>query len=429
MSEAAVGRRVVGVLVSGLLAVLGAGASASAPAPVRFTPGLTLGPGGAAAAGLRAWAAAGLAADAARYLVPAPEHPGHPAYAGAVVLAARHGVIAVDVAVGWALRYAQRDGRLTDLPPAQRVPMRTDTVFDIASLTKLFTAVLVLREVERDRVALDAPVARYLPEFAAAGKATVTVRQLLTHTGGLAENIDLSGYTDRPAALHAVLVAPLERGLAPGGQFHYSDLGMIALGALVERVTGQRLDELLQTGIAGPLGLRDTGYRPDLARYGDRIAATEYRPGAGVLYGVAHDEKVGPLGGVAGHAGVFATARDVAVFAQMLLDGGRYGSTRILREDTVRSMITNDNAGFPGHDHGLGLELNQPWYMGPLAGPASFGHTGYTGTSLVADPRTGTVLVFLTNQVHPDRAWSTTAPAHNVPRRRVAADLSAALVG
>jgi CubicO group peptidase (beta-lactamase class C family) len=429
MAEAAVRRRVAGVLVTGVLAVLGLGGSAPAAVPIRFTPGLTLGTGNAAAAGLRPWAAARLAADAARYLAPTPDHPGRPAYAGAVLLAARHGVIAVDVAVGCAVRYAERDGRLTDLPPAQRVPMRTDTVFDIASLTKLFTAVLVLREVERGRVALDAPVARYLPEFAAAGKATVTVGQLFTHTGGLAENIDLSGYPDRPAALHAVLVAPLERGLAPGRQFHYSDLGMITLGAVVERVSGQRLDELLQAEIAGPLGLYDTGYRPDPARYGDRIAATEYRPGVGVLRGVTHDEKVGPLGGVAGHAGVFSTARDLAVFAQTLLDGGRYGDTRILREATVRSMITNVNAGFPGHDHGLGLELNQPWYMGPLAGPASFGHTGYTGTSLVADPRSGTVLVFLTNQVHPDRAWSTTTPAHNVPRHRVVADLGAAVVG
>src|SRR5205814_7003907 len=134
----------------------------------------------------------------------------------------------------------------------------------------------------------------------------------------------------------------------------------------------------------------------------DRIAATEYRPGAGILRGVAHDENVAPLDGVAGHAGMFSTARDLAVFCQMLLDGGRYGDVRILREDTVRAMLVNANARFPGDDHGLGVDLNQPWYMGPLASPVSFGHTGFTGTSLVVDPRSGAILILLTNQVHPD---------------------------
>jgi CubicO group peptidase (beta-lactamase class C family) len=412
-----------------VLAAVAGGLTASVPVPpLIFTPGLVLRPGSAADARLRPDYLARLGPDAARYLVPTPDHPGHPAYAGAVVLAARGGVVALRTAVGSAVRYAAIDGRLVDLPRAQRIPMRPDTIFDLASLTKIFTAIVVLREVERGTVALDAPVCRYLPEFAAGGKAAVTVRQLLTHTGGLAEDINLSGYRDRRAALAAVLAAPLERGLRPGARYRYSDLGMITLGAIVERVTGHRLDQVVRAEVTTPLGLRDTGYLPDPA-VRDRIAATEYRPGTGVLRGVAHDEKVAPLGGVAGHAGIFSTAFDLAVLGQMLLDGGRYGDVRILREQTVRAMLTNENVRFPGDDHGLGVDLNKAWYMQSLASPVSFGHTGYTGTSLVVDPRSGTILVFLTNQVHPDRSWSTKTPAHNVPRRRIARDLGAAVLG
>jgi CubicO group peptidase (beta-lactamase class C family) len=394
---------------------------------VRFTPGRTLHPADPTAAGLRPDRLARLVPDAAAYLAPTPDHPDHPAYAGAVILAARNGIVALHAAVGSAVRYAEVAGKLVDLPAPQRIPMRPDTVFDIASLTKLFTSIAVLRQAERGAVALDAPVTRYLPEFAAGGKAAVTVRQLLTHTAGLPEDIELRHYQTRADALRAVLTAPLGRGLRPGGQFHYSDLGMISAGAIVERVTGRRLDSVVRTGIADPLGLSDTGYLPDAQRR-DRTAATEYRPGIGVLRGAAHDEKVAPLGGVAGHAGIFSTALDLAILCQALLDGGRYGAVQVLREDTVRAMLTNENARFADQDHGLGVDLNKTWYMQGLASPVSFGHTGYTGTSVVADPRSATILVFLTNQVHPDRNWSTRAPAHNVPRRRMARDLDAALV-
>jgi CubicO group peptidase (beta-lactamase class C family) len=417
-------------------AVLPAGAHS-----IVFTPGRTLRAGDAATAGLRPAYLARLRADLTAHLRPMPDHPDHPAYAGAVVLAARDGTVALHTAVGSAVRYADAGGTPVDLPPWERTPMRPDTIVDIASLTKLFTTVAVLREVDRGAVGLDVPVARYLPEFAlngsvgtgfgtgfvGAGRASVTVRQLLTHTSGLVEDVDLSGYGSRAAALAAALAAPLEPGMRPGGQYHYSDVGLIAAGALVERVTGRRLDDVVRTEITGPLGMLDTGYLPS-AGVRDRIAATEYRPGVGILRGVAHDENVAPLGGVAGHAGMFSTARDLAVFCQMLLDGGRYGTARILREDTVRAMLVNANSRFPGDDHGLGVDLDQPWYMGPLASPVSFGHTGFTGTSVVVDARYGTILVLLTNQVHPDRMWSTKTPARNVVRRTVAADLSAAIV-
>ncbi len=428
------GVRTTGAILVLVTAFAGLGASVRAraaaplgPDSIVFTPDRVLRTGDAAAAGLRADALARLTKDLAAYLAPTQDHPGHPAYPGAVVLAARDGVIALQAAVGSAVRYTVSDGHVVDLPPTQRVPMRTDTVFDLASLTKLFTTVAVLREVDRGRIALDAPVARYLPEFAVPAKAAITVRQLLTHTSGLVEDVDLSRYRTRTAALAAVLAAPVQPGYTPGGQYSYSDVGMMTAGAVVERVAGRRLDEVVRDGITGPLGLRDTGFLPPAALR-DRIAATEYRPGTGILRGVAHDENVAPLAGVAGHAGMFSTARDLAVFCQTLLNGGRYGRVRILREQTVRVMLGNANARFPGQAHGLGVDLDQPWYMGPLASPISFGHTGFTGTSVVVDPRSGAILVLLTNQVQPDRTWSTKTPARNVPRRTMVADFGAAIV-
>jgi CubicO group peptidase (beta-lactamase class C family) len=393
-------------------------------ADIRFAPGLTLHTGDPRDAGLRPEDARRLVADAASYTALTPDHPYHPAYAGAVVLVVHHGVVGVQAAVGDAVRYGVAAGQPLELPERQRVPVRTGTIFDIASLTKLFTAVVALRQMEAGRLALDAPVARYLPEFRVYGKEGVTVRQLLTHTAGLPEDMHLAN--DRAAAIRAVLGTPLAPGMTPGNQYYYSDLGMVTLGALLERITGQRLDRLVRDEVTGPLGMRDTGYLPSPAMR-DRIAATEFQPGRGVVRGEVHDETAAALGGVSGNAGIFATAKDLAVFAQMLLNGGRYGDVRILGEGTVRQMLTNFNVRFPGQDHGLGVELNQPYFMGPLASPVTFGHTGFTGTSLVVDPRSQTILILLSNQVHPDRLWSTKTVYRNVPRRRLATDLAAAL--
>jgi len=230
----------------------------------------------------------------------------------------------------------------------------------------------------------------------------------------------------RGASVEAVLRTPLNRGMTPGNQFYYSDLGLVTLGAVIERLTGQPLDRLVHDEVTAPLGMRDTGYLPALS-VRDRIAATEYQPGRGMIRGTVHDETAAALGGVSGNAGIFSTAGDLAVFAQMLLDGGVYAGIRILRETTLREMLTNFNVRFPGQDHGLGVELNQPYFMGPLASPVAFGHTGFTGTSLAADPRSQTILILLSNQVHPDRLWSTKTPYRNVPRQRLAADLAAAV--
>jgi CubicO group peptidase (beta-lactamase class C family) len=391
---------------------------------IRFTPNLVLRPGTPQDAGLRPDDARRLVADAAGYTSPTPDHPNHPAYAGAVVLVVRNGIVGVRAAVGDSVRYGDGIGAPVELPPSQRVPMRPDTIFDVASLTKLFTTVVALREVEAGRLALDAPVARYLPEFAVSGKATVTVRELLTHTAGLPEDMPLSG--DRGAAIEQVLHTRLAPGMKPGNQYYYSDLGLVTLGVVLERITGQRLDRLVTNDITGPLGMRDTGYRPNPSTL-DRVAATEYQPGRGVIRGSVHDETAAALGGISGNAGIFSTADDLAVFAQMLLNGGQYGDVRILRADTVRQMLTNFNVRFPGLDHGLGVELNQPYFMGPLASPVTFGHTGFTGTSIVVDPRSQAILILLANQVHPDRLWSTKTVYRNVPRQRLAADLADAL--
>jgi CubicO group peptidase (beta-lactamase class C family) len=192
---------------------------------------------------------------------------------------------------------------------------------------------------------------------------------------------------------------------------------------LVEHVTGQPLDEALRAGITGPLGLRETVYQPTRhvseADRAARMVATDARSSRGLLRGVVHDDVTFALGGVAGHAGLFAPAADVAVLGEMLLGGGTYRGVKILAEETVRRMLTNVNVGLPAvdpdrpgrsADHGLGVELNQPWFMGELASMQTFGHTGFTGTSLLVDQRRGLVLVLLTNRAHPNWSWANPDP-------------------
>jgi serine-type D-Ala-D-Ala carboxypeptidase len=365
-----------------------------------------------------------------RHLTPAAGHPRHPGYAGAVVLVAVDGVITVHAAVGHALRYGVGP---VDLPAAQRVRTRPDSVFDLASITKVFTALLVLREVDRGRVDLDAPVAEYLPSFAGGGKAAVTVAMVLAHTSGLPVGVNLAGRSSQAARRTAILTTPLLSGAVPGTVFRYSGTGLMVLGFLVEKVTGRRLDELLRVGLTDPLGLRDTGFRPlEWVRDRQRLVATDARPARGLLRGVVHDGIADTLGGVAGHAGAFGTAADLAVVGQMLLDGGAYAGTRVLAAETVRRMLRDANPGLPAVDaerpqrtstHGLGVELDQTWFMGDLASPGTFGHTGFTGTSIVVDPPRRAVVVLLTNRAHPNWTWADPDPV-----RREIADIIAAAV-
>lgn len=326
-----------------------------------------------------------------------------PLFAGAVGLLVHDGAVVARHTAGSAVRYGDAAG--TELPAAQQMPMRTDTIFDLASVSKLFTSIAVLQLVEQGAVQPGAPVAEYLPEFAVNGKAGITVEQLLTHTSGLEPFLPLwQDWPDEASRIRAVLdVAPVT---PPGTAYEYSDLNLITLGVLVERLTGAPLDEVVAQRITEPLGMTDTGYNPPAAEL-DRIAATEYQavPPRGMVRGEVHDENAWSLGGVAGHAGVFSTAGDLAVLGQTILNGGAYGGERILRPESVRAMLEDYNAEFPGDAHGLGFELDQIWYMGGLSSPATAGHTGFTGTSLVIDLASRSVAVLLTNRVHPSRSW------------------------
>ena len=350
-----------------------------------------------------------------------PNGTAKPLFAGAVTLLAHNGKIVTRTATGKALKYA--DGAGTELPADQQVAMRTDTIFDMASVSKLFTSIVVMQQVEAGRVDLDAPVATYVPEFGQNGKESITVRQALTHTTGLPAWLPLwSAQPDPQSRLQMALTAALRN--PPGSTYLYSDLNLIALGEVVHRVSGKPLDELVADGIAVPLAMPDTGYNPDPAKL-DRIAATEYQvaPPRGMVRGSVHDENAWSLDGVAGHAGVFSTADDLAKLAQALLNGGTYKGQRILTEDSVELMITNFNQAFPGNDHGLGFELNQRWYMSGLSGPRTAGHTGYTGTSMVIDFDSRSFAILLTNRVHPSRNWGSNNPA----RRAVAQGLAESL--
>jgi CubicO group peptidase (beta-lactamase class C family) len=351
-----------------------------------------------------------------------PSGTTHPLYSGAVTLLGHNGHVVAREASGYALRYA--DGAGTELPRDQWVPMREDTIFDMASVTKLFTSILVMQQVERGAIQLEEPVATYLPAFAASGKGSITVRQLLTHTSGLKPWMPLwSDWPDRSSRIAAVLdVAPTS---PPGTTYVYSDLNLITLGVLLERQTGQGLDQLVRERITGPLRMKDTGYNPDPSLK-PRIAATEYQasPPRGMVWGEVHDENAWSLGGVAGHAGIFSTAQDMAVLAQSMLNGGTYGGHRILLPGSVEMMITNSNnhnAAFPAH--GLGFELDQRWYMGGLSSPTTAGHTGYTGTSIVIDHMSRSFAIVLSNRVHPSRDWGSNNPA----RRAAAQGLALAL--
>lgn len=374
-----------------------------------------------------------------RYLVPTPENPDHPIYAGAVAQIDVAGVTTVHTAVGHALRYGAGP---VDLPQAQRVTMRRDSVFDVASITKVFTAILALQQVDRGLVDLAAPVVRYLPEFTGAGKAAVTVQMLLTHTSGLPVGVDVRNLPGPAERRAAVLATPLVGGAVPGRTFRYSSTGLIVLGYLVERVTGLPLDEALRVGVTTPLGLRDTGFRPtrwmSAADVAARVVATDARTSRGLLRGVVHDDVANVLGGVAGHAGLFTTAADLTVIGRMLLAGGTYGGQRILEASTVERMLANATPGLPvvdvdhpdrPSDHGLGVALNQPWYMGRFASTRTFGHTGFTGTSLLVDPRYNLVIVVLTNRAHPNWTWSNPDPARTTVANLVANALIATSVG
>lgn len=349
-----------------------------------------------------------LVSDAESFLRPSPTHPW---YAGAVLLAGRGGTVALHRPIGMAVRYSAYDEKTdtgVELPSDEQIPMREDTVFDLASVSKLFTSILAVQQIERGALELEQRVTAYLPEFGGGGKQEITVRQLLTHTSGFRAWIPLYKEPTRDGQLR--LLWQEVPANPPGTVYLYSDLNLITLQLILEEITGHPLDDLLRTEITAPLGMHRTRFNPPLSWRRDIAAAEDARKPwsgleRGMVWGEVHDENAYGMGGVAGHAGVFSCAWDLAVLARTLLNGGAYGDARILSPASVELMFTDFNTAFPGDEHGLGFELYQHWYMGAMATPHTAGHTGFTGTSLVLDPTTDAFLIVLGNSVHPVRTW------------------------
>lgn len=283
-------------------------------------------------------------------------------------------------------------------------PMTLDTVFDVASLTKtVATATSVMILVEAGKLLLSDPVVRHIPEFGAGGgdRARVTIEHLLTHRAGLPPDDPVELYTGSPEEIFARKYRlPLQS--APGSRFVYSDVGYEVLGEVVRRASGEPLDRFAQEHIFRPLGMKDTVFLPLSKVRVSRIAPTEKRENRW-MRGEVHDPRAYALGGVAGHAGLFSTAADLAKFCRMILEGGTLGRARVLSPLSVEAM-TKPRFSADSDIRGLGWDIATGYSRnrGDLFPHGSFGHTGFTGTSLWIDPSTQTFLVFLSNRVHPD---------------------------
>jgi uncharacterized protein YbbC (DUF1343 family)/CubicO group peptidase (beta-lactamase class C family) len=326
---------------------------------------------------------------------------------GAVVLVGHNGQIV------WRKAYGSR------AVEPQRETMTTDTIFDLASLTKIVaTATSIMILIERGEVRLADPVVKFIPEMKGGGRDAITIEQLLTHVSGFAPDFDLrERWTGYDEAMKRLYREPLRN--APGARFVYSDINYIALGEVVHRVSGVTLDEFARANIFVPLGMRNTGFKP-AANLTERIAPTEKRRGqmnylgdsgsdAGTdgeqwLRGQVHDPTSFRMGGVAGHAGLFSTADDLAIFCQMILGGGSYRGARVLSPYGVATMTQPRAVSDSGAARGIGWDIATSFSAnkGDLFPLGSFGHTGFTGTSLWIDPASDTFVVFLSNRVHPD---------------------------
>lgn len=284
----------------------------------------------------------------------------------------------------------------------EKLPMTVDTVFDIASLTKVVaTTTAVLQLVEKGKLKLDAPVARYWPAFKENNKGRITVRQLLTHYSGLRPDLECkSPWTGYDKTMKMVLA---EKPVSlPGTGYLYSDINFEVLGELVRRVSGKPLDVYCLDHIFRPLGMEDTGFNPSepLCR---RAAPTEWRKGR-MLAGEVHDPAAYNMGGVAGHAGIFSTADDLSLFAQVLLNKGSIHGKQILNPSSIEQMTMPQSPPDKSRLRGFGWDIDAPFvsnreFLLPIG---SYGHLGYTGTALWVDPVTQTYIILLTNRVHPD---------------------------
>ena len=294
-------------------------------------------------------------------------------------------------------------------------PVDSTTIYDLASLTKVVattTAAMILEE--EGRLVLDSAVRHYLPELDAPDKKGITVRMLLTHRGGLEAGAALYRTVYGRRAYLAEINRRPSRA-APMTQTVYSDWDIVLLGLVVERITQTSLDVFVEQRVFGPLGMRDTRFLPD-AEHRARAAPTAVDPSrGGLLRGIVHDGNAWAIGGVSGHAGLFSTARDLAIFAQMLLNGGRYDTVRILKPQTV-ARWTAPQGGEASR--ALGWDTPAPRSSaGRYFSPRSFGHTGFTGTSIWIDPERGLFVVLLANRVS-----SRGTSERHVPLRRAVAD-------
>ncbi len=274
-------------------------------------------------------------------------------------------------------------------------PMTPETVFDAASLTKVIaTTSAVMKLVEVGKIDVEAKVSAYLVDFTGEGKEGITVRQLLTHTSGLRAGISTGGGWSGKAGAYGVICGEVPRD-APGAVYRYSDINFILLGCLVEKVSGDSLDAFCAREIFSPLGMEMTGFLPaDPAN----IAPTEKLPDGTVLRGVVHDPTARKMGCVAGHAGLFTTAEDLAKFARMMLSGG----AGVFKPETVKLMTSVQTPDWLPR-RGFGWDIDSPYtgLRGNLLPVGGFGHTGWTGTSLWIDPFSETFVIFLSNRNHP----------------------------
>jgi CubicO group peptidase (beta-lactamase class C family) len=295
---------------------------------------------------------------------------------------------------------------------AKSPAVTADTIYDVASLTKVIvTTTAIMHLVQSGELSLDAPVVRFIPEWAAAAKSDpdpswrgrVTIKMLLLHDSGLPAHRDFykrSKQQEHNAMLARIMAEPLVR--EPGTKIEYSDLGFILLGEVVERLNGEPLDETAKD-IFEPLGMKNSLFNPD-KNLRSRIAPTEddesyrYR----IIHGEVHDENAWALGGVAGHAGLFSTAGDIAEFAQMILNGGIYAHHRMLRRSTINQFTARETVGDSVRALGWDVPV-QPSSSGQYFSAKSFGHTGFTGTSLWIDPERNLFVILLTNRVNPTR--------------------------
>lgn len=312
--------------------------------------------------------------------------------------------------------YEKAYGRLSYEPDA--APVTTSTLFDAASLTKVIaTAPSVLLLAEQGKIELDARLSSYFPECANGGKEAITIRHLLTHTSGLPSGLPAKPAWHGAAAAHALACAQAVTN-PPGTLFRYSDINYILLGQLVEKVSGMRVDQFAQRHIFTPLGMRDTGYLPLRRFAAAAIAPTHKSPSdegarglhddmaaGALLQGVVHDPTARRMDGVAGSAGMFTTAHDLARYARMLLGEGALDGVRVLSRESVRLMTTAQSPAGIAALRGMGMDIDSPYAVRPrgtVFPVGSYGHTGFTGCIVWIDPNSRTFYVFLSNRVYPD---------------------------